>query len=59
MNSEGISTGKMAENKTLIDFLLDAKKKAEEAKPVINEIAEQDPMLYRPIYGYVIAFSSN
>lgn len=49
----------MVEDKTLTDFLLEAKKKAEDANPIIKKIAEQDPMLYQPIYGYVITFSSN
>ena len=49
----------MVEDKTLIDFLLEAKKKAEEANPDIKKLAEQDPTLYQPIYGYVITFSSN
>jgi hypothetical protein len=49
----------MAEDKTLIDFLLEAKRKAEEANPDIKKLAEQDPTLYQPIYGYVITFSSN
>ena len=49
----------MAEDKTLIDFLLETKRKAEEANPDIKKLAEQDPTLYQPIYGYVITFSSN
>ena len=49
----------MAEDKTLINFLLEAKKKAENANPAIKKIAEQDPTLYQPIYGYIITFSSN
>lgn len=49
----------MTEDKTLIDFLLEAKKKAEEANPDIKKLAEQNPTLYQPIYGYVITFSSN
>ena len=49
----------MVEDKTLTDFLLEAKKKAEDANPAIKKLAEQDPTLYQPIYGYVITFSSN
>lgn len=49
----------MVEDKTLIDFLLEAKKKAEDENPAIKKLAEQDPTLYQPIYGYVITFTSN
>ena len=46
-------------DETLVDFLLNAKKKAEEQNPAIKKLGEQDSMLYQPIYGYVITFSSN
>lgn len=46
-------------DKTLVDFLLEAKKKAEDANPAIKKIVDLDPTLYQPIYGYVITYSSN
>ncbi|MEM0287950.1 MAG: hypothetical protein QXG05_07275 [Nitrososphaerota archaeon] len=49
----------MAKDKTLIDFLLEAKMKVEEANPDVKKLAEQDTTLYQPIYGYLITFSSN
>ncbi len=49
----------MIKNEKLIDFLLEAKKKAEDTNPAIKKLAEQDPTLYQPIYGYIITFSSN
>lgn len=49
----------MVEDRTLTDFLMEAKKKAEDANPGIKKLAEQDPTLYQPIYGYIITFSSN
>jgi len=49
----------MADDKKLINFLLDAKKMAEDANPFIKELLEQNPVFYQPIYGYIITFSSN
>lgn len=46
-------------NETLIDFMLDAKNKAEEINPDIKKLSEIEPVLYQPIYGYIISFSSN
>ena len=44
---------------TLTDFMLEAKKKAEEINPNIKKFSEMEPTLYQPIYGYIISFSSN
>ncbi len=49
----------MTDDNTLVDFLFDAKKKAEDANPAIKKMVDQDSMLYQPIYGYIITFSSN
>jgi hypothetical protein len=46
-------------DKTLVDFLIEAKKKAEDANPNIKNIGELDPTLYQPIYGYIVTYSSN
>jgi hypothetical protein len=44
---------------TLTDFMLKAKKKAEETNPDIKKLSEIEAALYQPIYGYIISFSSN
>jgi len=46
-------------DETLIDFMIDAKKKAEEIIPYIKKLSEIEPFIYQPIYGYIISFSSN
>jgi len=46
-------------NETLIDFMLDTKKKVEDRNPSIKKLSEIEPFLYQPIYGYIISFSSN
>jgi hypothetical protein len=46
-------------HETPYDFMIDAKKKAEEINPDIKKLSEIEPFLYQPIYGYIISFSSN
>jgi hypothetical protein len=47
-------------NETLTDFMLNAKKKAEDRNPILKKLSEIEPIINEePIYGYIITFSSN
>ena len=51
----------MAEDKTLMDFVLEARKKAE-TNPhikILDLLARMDRMFTDPIYGYVITIDVN